>query len=362
MDPHLTRTTPQPIQSNNTHTHTHTKHTHTQIRIDMSEYMEQHSVSKLIGAPPGYVGFEQGGQLTDAVRRRPYSVVLFDEVRAVFVCRMYIYISRVCVCMRVCDPYSVVLFDEVRVSVYMCVCACLFFVPARSCSPMRWVLLFVPVVAFVCRMGYVYVICLCVPFLFSSIMLLEHFLQFPSLSHIRPSPTTTTTTTTNRWRRRTRTCSTSCCSCWTTASSRTRREIRSTSGCVRACVRGDTGGNGMVDLCLWRLPHCWLCGCVCIWEWDGRLVPCVMCLWLPLDGYVLCVYGGGRGSRSQTRNALTYPLTHTHNTHSQQHPNPKTQPTHPLIHSPPPPQHPHTELHHHLHLQHRLLHHPLPGR
>ena len=48
----------------------------------MSEYMEQHSVSKLIGAPPGYVGFEQGGQLTDAVRRRPYSVILFDEVRA----------------------------------------------------------------------------------------------------------------------------------------------------------------------------------------------------------------------------------------------------------------------------------------
>ncbi len=50
------------------------------IRIDMSEYTEQHSVSKLIGAPPGYVGFEQGGQLTDAVRRRPYSVVLFDEM------------------------------------------------------------------------------------------------------------------------------------------------------------------------------------------------------------------------------------------------------------------------------------------
>jgi len=49
-------------------------------RIDMSEYMEKHSVSRLIGAPPGYVGYEQGGQLTEAVRRRPYSVVLFDEV------------------------------------------------------------------------------------------------------------------------------------------------------------------------------------------------------------------------------------------------------------------------------------------
>ncbi len=50
------------------------------IRIDMSEYMEKHSVARLIGAPPGYVGYEQGGQLTEAVRRRPYSVILFDEV------------------------------------------------------------------------------------------------------------------------------------------------------------------------------------------------------------------------------------------------------------------------------------------
>jgi len=50
------------------------------VRIDMSEYMEQHSVSRLVGAPPGYVGFEEGGQLTEAVRRRPYSVVLFDEM------------------------------------------------------------------------------------------------------------------------------------------------------------------------------------------------------------------------------------------------------------------------------------------
>ncbi|MDR2268064.1 MAG: AAA family ATPase [Holosporaceae bacterium] len=50
------------------------------IRIDMSEYMERHSVSRMIGAPPGYVGYEQGGELTEAVRRRPYSVILFDEV------------------------------------------------------------------------------------------------------------------------------------------------------------------------------------------------------------------------------------------------------------------------------------------
>jgi ATP-dependent Clp protease ATP-binding subunit ClpB len=49
-------------------------------RIDMSEYMEKHAVSRLIGAPPGYVGYDQGGQLTEAVRRRPYSVILFDEV------------------------------------------------------------------------------------------------------------------------------------------------------------------------------------------------------------------------------------------------------------------------------------------
>jgi ATP-dependent Clp protease ATP-binding subunit ClpB len=50
------------------------------IRIDMSEYMEKHSVSRLVGAAPGYVGYEEGGQLTEAVRRKPYSVVLFDEV------------------------------------------------------------------------------------------------------------------------------------------------------------------------------------------------------------------------------------------------------------------------------------------
>ena len=50
------------------------------VRIDMSEYGEKHSVSRLVGAPPGYIGYEQGGQLTEAVRRRPYSVVLLDEV------------------------------------------------------------------------------------------------------------------------------------------------------------------------------------------------------------------------------------------------------------------------------------------
>src|SRR3989449_5181785 len=50
------------------------------IRLDMSEYMEKHSVSKLIGSPPGYVGHEEGGQLTEKVKRNPYSVVLLDEV------------------------------------------------------------------------------------------------------------------------------------------------------------------------------------------------------------------------------------------------------------------------------------------
>ncbi len=50
------------------------------VRIDMSEYMEKHSVSRLIGAPPGYIGYEEGGQLTEAIRRRPYSVILFDEI------------------------------------------------------------------------------------------------------------------------------------------------------------------------------------------------------------------------------------------------------------------------------------------
>ena len=50
------------------------------VRIDMSEYMEKHAVARLIGAPPGYIGYDEGGQLTEAVRRRPYSVILFDEI------------------------------------------------------------------------------------------------------------------------------------------------------------------------------------------------------------------------------------------------------------------------------------------
>src|SRR5206468_3856711 len=50
------------------------------VRIDMSEYMEKHSVSRLVGAPPGYVGYDEGGQLTEAVRRRPYAVILLDEI------------------------------------------------------------------------------------------------------------------------------------------------------------------------------------------------------------------------------------------------------------------------------------------
>ena len=53
---------------------------HAMVRIDMSEYMEKFTVSRLVGAPPGYVGYDEGGQLTEAVRRRPYSVVLLDEI------------------------------------------------------------------------------------------------------------------------------------------------------------------------------------------------------------------------------------------------------------------------------------------
>jgi ATP-dependent Clp protease ATP-binding subunit ClpB len=53
---------------------------HAMVRIDMSEYQEKHTVSRLIGAPPGYVGYDEGGQLTEAVRRHPYTVVLFDEI------------------------------------------------------------------------------------------------------------------------------------------------------------------------------------------------------------------------------------------------------------------------------------------
>src|SRR5207247_1396242 len=53
---------------------------HAMVRIDMSEYQEKHAVARLIGAPPGYVGYEEGGTLTEAVRRRPFQVVLFDEI------------------------------------------------------------------------------------------------------------------------------------------------------------------------------------------------------------------------------------------------------------------------------------------
>ena len=52
------------------------------VRIDMSEYMEKHSVSKLIGSPPGYVGYDEGGQLSEKIRRKPYSVILFDELKS----------------------------------------------------------------------------------------------------------------------------------------------------------------------------------------------------------------------------------------------------------------------------------------
>ena len=58
----------------------HVRYRKVLIRVDMSEYMEKHSVSKMIGSPPGYVGYEEGGQLSEKVRRNPYSVILFDEI------------------------------------------------------------------------------------------------------------------------------------------------------------------------------------------------------------------------------------------------------------------------------------------
>ena len=61
------------------------------VRIDMSEYQEKHNVSRLLGAPPGYVGYEEGGQLTEAVRRKPYCVILFDETRGFYLQRRYLW-------------------------------------------------------------------------------------------------------------------------------------------------------------------------------------------------------------------------------------------------------------------------------
>lgn len=62
------------------------------IRVDMSEYMEKHSVSKMIGSPPGYVGHEEGGQLSEKVRRNPFSVILFDEIeKHILMCSIYFY-------------------------------------------------------------------------------------------------------------------------------------------------------------------------------------------------------------------------------------------------------------------------------
>ncbi len=66
------------------------------VRIDMSEFMEKHSVSRLVGAPPGYVGYEEGGYLTEAVRRRPYSVILLDEVEKK---RIRMYLTFCCRCL-----------------------------------------------------------------------------------------------------------------------------------------------------------------------------------------------------------------------------------------------------------------------
>lgn len=60
------------------------------IRVDMSEYMEPHSVSKLIGSPPGYVGFDEGGQLTEKIRRKPYSVILLMKLKSTPRCYEYV--------------------------------------------------------------------------------------------------------------------------------------------------------------------------------------------------------------------------------------------------------------------------------
>lgn len=61
------------------------------IKLDMSEYMEEHSVSKLIGSPPGYVGYDEAGRLTEKVRRNPYSIVLFDEVEKLIIVYIIFY-------------------------------------------------------------------------------------------------------------------------------------------------------------------------------------------------------------------------------------------------------------------------------
>jgi hypothetical protein len=74
------------------------------VRLDMSEYMEKHAVSKLIGAPPGYVGFDEGGQLTEAVRKRPYTVVLFDEVEKAHVDVFNLLLQVRCGCTRAASP------------------------------------------------------------------------------------------------------------------------------------------------------------------------------------------------------------------------------------------------------------------
>ena len=65
------------------------------IRLDMSEYMEKHSVSKMVGAPPGYVGFDEAGQLTEKVRRKPYSVVLFDEIEKAHISIIYLFLTKI---------------------------------------------------------------------------------------------------------------------------------------------------------------------------------------------------------------------------------------------------------------------------
>lgn len=89
------------------------------IRLDMSEFMERHSVSKLIGPPPGYVGFGEGGKLTDAVRRRPACVILLDEIEKAHP-----------------DVFNILLQvrDDVLCTSFLCVCTATFEVLVRLCT------------------------------------------------------------------------------------------------------------------------------------------------------------------------------------------------------------------------------------
>lgn len=117
------------------------------VRLDMSEFMERHTVSKLIGSPPGYVGYNEGGQLTEAVRRRPYTVVLFDEIEKAHpdVFNMMLQIledgrltdSKVCLLQRIVLPGHCFLVPDLLPCAYSdqalyCMACCLWHKPVLS--------------------------------------------------------------------------------------------------------------------------------------------------------------------------------------------------------------------------------------